>query len=421
MFLSGKSRVDDRGKVMDVRDPTLCVALLEEDGVPFKSLVPPVHRASTIVFPTIEAYQTRRERIYDGYSYGLYGTPTSRGLEKRISLMEGAVRTLVLPSGFAAIALVTLSSVKPGQRVLFPDSVYDTVRPFAEHLLGSIGVQSTYYDPMVGARVAELLNEDVALIWVESPGSMTLEVQDVPAIVAAAHKRGVVVAADNTWATPLRFKPLAHDVDFSVCAISKYLSGHSDVVMGSIAVRDEPTYRRLKDYSRYLGYGVSADESSLVLRGMETLAIRLDRCEQSALILANWFAAHDDVLEVRHPALPNSPGHDIWKRDFAGATGLFSVFLAPWTRSYLAEVIESLKLFAIGASWGGTRSVVALLDRTPLRTATALAHDGPIARFSIGLEAVEDLQSDLSQAFRILQQRKLEHDEGAARTSAVHS
>ncbi|MCA1652799.1 MAG: PLP-dependent aspartate aminotransferase family protein [Sphingomicrobium sp.] len=403
---------------MDVRDATLCLKSLGEDGIDFTSLTVPVNRASTIVFPTVEEYQKRRQAIYDGYSYGLYGTPTSRALEHRIALIEGAARTLVLPSGFAAITLTTLACVQTGQRVLFPDSTYDTVRPFAEQFLAGLGICSSYYDPMIGAGIADLLEEDVALVWVESPGSMTLEVQDVPAIVQATHKRGIKVAADNTWATPLRFKPLAHQVDFSVYAISKYLGGHSDVVMGSISMSDPALYRRLKDFSRYMGYGVSADESSLVLRGIETLAIRLDRCEQTALRLARWVAEQSPVVEVRYPALPTNPGHYIWKRDFSGGTGLFSIFLAPWARPFLAEAVESLELFAIGASWGGTRSVVAVLDRPPVRTATVLAHEGPIIRLSIGLEDAEDLHADLARAFALLKRR---HDEEVADDRAVQA
>ncbi len=395
---------------MEMHDSTLCLNAIADDGVGFASLTVPVHRASTVVFPTVEEYQKRRGAIYDGYSYGLYGTPTSRNLEHRIALIEGAARTLVLPSGFAAITLVTLAFVQTGQRVLFPDSIYETVRPFAEQFLSGLGIRSTYYDPMIGAGIADLLEEDVTLVWVESPGSMTLEVQDVPAIVKAVHARDIKVAADNTWATPLRFKPLAHDVDFSVYAISKYLGGHSDVVMGSISMNDPALYRRLKDFSRYMGYGVSADESSLVLRGIETLAIRLDRCEQTALRLAEWVAEQPSVVEVRYPALPSNPGHDIWTRDFSGGTGLFSIFLQPWTRPYLAEAVESLKLFAIGASWGGTRSVVAVLDRPPLRSATVVGHDGPLLRLSIGIEDADDLHADLKRAFALIDRR---HDERA--------
>jgi cystathionine beta-lyase len=403
-----------------MRDATLCLKAIEDDGLPFASLVPAIQRASTIVFPTVEAYQTRREAIYDGYSYGLYGTPTSRTLETRISLLEGAERTLVLPSGFAAITVTTLACVQSGGRILLPDSTYDTVRPFAERFLAGLGIRATYYDPMIGAGIADLLEDDVGLVWVESPGSMTLEVQDVPAIVEAAHRRGAKVAADNAWATPLRFKPLAHGVDFSIGVLSKYIAGHSDVVMGSISVSNAAAYRRLKDFTRYMGYGVSADESALVLRGIETLAIRLDRCEQSALSLAQWVFGQEGVADVRYPGLPSSPGHELWRRDFSGGTGLFSIFLEPWTRPYLAEAVESLELFAIGASWGGTRSVVAVLDRPPLRTATVLGHDGPIVRLSIGLEDVDDLRSDLARAFDLLRLRgDGERAQGAVGQSAV--
>lgn len=382
-----------------MRDPTLC--LTPGDGLegPFESLAVPVHRASTIVFPTVEAYQRRRDEIYDGFSYGLYGTPTSRELETRLAKLEGAARTLALPSGFAAISLTTLACVAPGRRVLFPDTTYDTVRPFAERFLASLGILSSYYDPLVGGGLADLLTDEVALVWVESPGSMTMEVQDVPAIVEAAHARGAKVAADNTWATALRFKPLAHGVDFSVCALSKYVAGHSDVMMGSVSVADVELYRRLKDYSRFLGLGASADESSLVLRGLETLAIRMDRAEQTAHRLADWVSGQPGVAEVRFPPFPTTPGHELWKRDFTGGAGLFSVFLEDWTRPVLAEAIESLRLFAIGASWGGTRSLVAVLDRPPLRTASAMPHDGPVVRFSVGLEDADDLLEDLSGAF----------------------
>ena len=382
-----------------MRDPTLCVTPGGDRLAAFQSLSTPVHRASTVVFPTVAAYQGRRDEIYDGFSYGLYGTPTSRELEARLARLEGAARTLALPSGFAAIALTTLAAVPRGGKVLFPDTIYDTVRPFADRFLASLGIGSAYYDPLIGGGIAEFVSEDVALVWVESPGSMTMEVQDVPAIVAAVHARGAKVAADNTWATPLRFKPLAHGVDFSICALSKYVAGHSDVMMGSVSVSEVEQYRRLKDYSRYLGYGVSADESSLVLRGLETLAVRMDRAERTALQLATWAAGQDWAAEVRFPPLPGDPGHDLWKRDFTGGAGLFSVFLHEWTRPELARAVEALELFPIGASWGGTRSLVAALDRPPLRTAAPLAHQGPVVRFSAGLEDAEDLQADLARAF----------------------
>ena len=382
-----------------MRDETLCLQNVRRTAAEFESLVTPVHRASTIVFKTVEAFQARRQGIYDGYSYGLYGTPTSRALEVQLAKLEGASKTLVLQSGFAAIVAVTLSCASAGQKVLFPDNAYETVRPFAETFLAGVGITAVFYDPMLGAAVSDLFTEDLALIWVESPGSVTMEVQDVDAIARAARARGVRVAADNTWATPLRFKPLNHGVDFSVGAASKYIGGHSDVVMGCVSVVDDGLYRRLKDFSRFLGYGVSADECSLVLRGLETLAVRLERSEASALALAQWFAQQPYVTEVRYPALVGNPGHDYWKQAFSGATGLFSVFMADWTREILAEAVESLELFAIGASWGGTHSVVAVMNRAPPRTATRLDHEGPVLRFSIGLEHLDDLRADLARGF----------------------
>jgi len=382
-----------------MRDPTLCVTPGQGLAAAFESLAVPVHRASTVVFPTVAAYQGRRDEIYDGFSYGLYGTPTSRELETRLARLEGAQRTLALPSGFSAIAVTTLAAVSPGQEVLFPDTTYDTVRPFADRFLAGLGIRARYYDPMLGAGLADHLDDETALVWVESPGSITMEVQDVPAIAAAAHARGARVAADNTWATPLRFKPLAHGVDFSVCALSKYVAGHSDVMMGSVSVADVDLYRRLKDHSRFLGLGVSADESSLVLRGLETLAIRMDRAAASAERLAAWAAGQPGVAEVRFPALASNPGHAVFRRDFSGGAGLFSVFLEAWTRPVLAEAIEALQLFPIGASWGGTRSLVAVLDGPPTRTVAPLSHSGPVVRFSIGVEDPEDLQADMAAAF----------------------
>lgn len=385
-----------------MHDETLCLQPFEADDAGFDSLVTPIHRASTVVFPTVEAYKRRREAVYDGYSYGLYGTPTSRTLETRLAVLEGAARSIVVPSGFAAIVLTTLACVGAGQRVLFPDNAYDPVRPFASKFLAGLGIRSTFYDPQLGAAIAPLLSDDVALVWMESPGSVTLEVQDVPAIVAAAQARGVRTAADNTWATPLRFRPLAAGVDFSICAVSKHVSGHSDVVMGAVSVSDQALYRRLKDMARFLGYGVSPDDCSLVLRGLETLAVRLNHGEASALTLALWLAQQPYVREVRHPALETHPGHAFWRRDFSGSTGVFSVLLEPWTRPALDGAIEALALFAIGASWGGTHSLVAVFDDAPLRSATDLGHDGPLIRLSIGLEHVADLQADLTQGFAAL-------------------
>ncbi|WP_066112252.1 MULTISPECIES: trans-sulfuration enzyme family protein [Sphingomonadales] len=384
-----------------MNDETKCLKVTVPEGK-FASLSVPVHRASTIVFDSVAAYQARRSQMYDGYSYGLYGTPTSRTLEKAIANIEGADRAIVVSSGFAAITLVTLALSQAGKRVLFPDNVYDTVRPFADKLLSRYGVRPVYYDPLMGGRIAELLDADVSLVWLESPGSMTLEVQDMPAIAAACRARGIPTAADNTYATPLRCKPLDLGVDISVCAVSKYISGHSDLVMGSIALRDEARFRLLKDHARMLGQGVSADEASLALRGLETMAVRLERIERTTLSLLDFVISRPGVSEVRHPALSHNPGHAEWLRDFSGSTGLLTLFLEPWTRPVLAQAIEAMDQFAIGASWGGTKSVVAVLDALPLRTATNVSHDGPLVRFSIGLEHPDDLISSMNKGFDVL-------------------
>jgi cystathionine beta-lyase len=374
----------------------------------FQSLSFPVFRGSTVVFPTVEAYQRRRESFYDGYSYGLYGTPTSRALEARIASLETGAKTLVVPSGLAAIVLTILAVAKAGDQVLLPDSVYDPVRTLSDNFLSFLGIQVGYYDPLIGGDIAALLDGRVKLVLVESPGSATMEIQDMAAIVSAAQANGSRVAADNTWATPLRFKPLDMGIDFSICAISKYLGGHSDVLMGSVTVRDEVLYRRLRDVSRYLGYGVSPEDCSLVLRGIETLPVRLDRSEANALAIAKWFEERPEIANVLHPALPSHPGHELWQRDFLGSSGLFSIILQPWTRPHLASVIESLEFFSIGASWGGTKSIVAVMDPLPVRTATRMTEQGPLVRFSIGLEHVDDLLADLERAFRLLEAEMVE-------------
>lgn len=392
-----------------MHDDTRCL-LAGDNGaqIGFQSLSVPVHRGSTVVFPTVEAYQRRREVFYDGYSYGLYGTPTSRTLEAQVASLEDGLKAVTVPSGLAAIVLTTLAAAKAGDRVLVPDSAYDPVRTVSDNFLAFLGIEVTYYDPLIGGGIAALLDDRIRLVWVESPGSITMEIQDVRAIAAAGHARGVLVAADNTWATPLRFKPLQMGADFSVSAISKYLAGHSDVLMGSIAVRDKALYRRLRDVSRYLGYGVSPEDCALALRGIETLAVRLDRAEASALKIARWFEQRPEVVEVLHPALPSHRGHELWQRDFSGASGLFSVVLQPWLRDRLASAIEALELFSIGASWGGTKSIVAVLDTAPIRSVTAGNDRGPFVRFSIGLEHVDDLLADLEKAFRPLKAEALE-------------
>lgn len=375
-----------------------------DDPAAFRSLAPAVHRGSTVVFGSVAEYAGRRDRFYDGYSYGLYGTPTSRDLERRIAALEGAARSFVVPSGMAAIALVTLAVAGAGgAHVLFPDSAYDPVRTMASTLLSPLGVEAGFYDPLAAGGVARCINAATRLVWVESPGSVTMEVQDIPAIAAAARDAGALVAADATWATPLRCRALDLGADFAVNALSKYLNGHSDVLMGAVSVRDEALYRRLRDVARALGHGVSPDDCALVTRGLETLEVRLDRAEATGLRLARWLGRRPEVAAVLHPALPSCPGHAIWRRDFRGASGVFSVVLQPGARARLAAAVGALRHFAIGASWGGTRSLVAPIDPPPLRTAVPWpASAGPILRFSAGLEDPALLEADLAHAFGLL-------------------
>ncbi|MCC7273565.1 MAG: PLP-dependent transferase, partial [Alphaproteobacteria bacterium] len=339
-----------------MQDLSRCVhhPAVSQEG--YASLTVPTHRASTIVFPDGEAYARRRQRGPDGYTYGLSGTPTSRTLEAQLSLLEQGERTVLVPSGQAAITVVLLSVLLPGDRVLIPDTVYPPVRGVCADYLAPRGIAHTVYDPMIGAGIADLIDARTRLVWIESPGSTTMEIQDVPAIAAAAHAGGALVGCDNTWASPLLFKPLAHGADFATEALTKYVGGHSDLLLGSISVRDVALHRRLKDTMRMIGIGVSPDDCALALRGIETMGVRLAHMGRVALDLARHLAASPAVARVLHPALPGCPGHAIWRRDFAGASGVFSVVLRPEAAPRLQAALSRLRLFAIGASWGGTRS-----------------------------------------------------------------
>ncbi|MGE0715447.1 MAG: cystathionine beta-lyase [Alphaproteobacteria bacterium] len=382
-----------------MRDLSRCVHHPAADQAGYAALTVPTHRASTIVFPDARSYAERRLRGPDGYTYGLAGTPTTRTLEAQITMLEGGVRTLLVPSGQAAITIILLSVLMPGDRVLIPDTAYPPVRSFCTNYLTPRGIDFAVYDPMIGAGVGDMIDERTKLVWVESPGSTTMEVQDIPAIVAAAHARGALVGCDNTWATPLLFKPLAHGVDFSMMALTKYVGGHSDLLLGSIAVRELAQHRRVKDTIRMLGIGVSPDECALALRGIETMGVRLAHMGRVGLELAAMLSKHPAAERVLHPGLPGCPGHDNWKRDFAGASGVFSVVLKPETEPRLEAALSAVELFAIGASWGGTRSLLAPMSVKSERSVTPWTEDGTILRISVGLEDPADLAQDLTRLF----------------------
>lgn len=369
----------------------------------FATLTVPTYRASTIVFDDAKAYAERKRRGPDGYTYGLHGTPTTRTLEAQLSALEQAERTVIVPSGQAAITIVMLTVVLPGQKVLIPDTAYPPVRGFCVNYLKPRGIEHEIYDPMMGARIADLIDERTALVWIESPGSTTMEFQDVPEIIRVAHEKGALVGCDNTWATPLLFKPLVQGADFSVEAITKYVGGHSDLLMGSISVRDVALHRRLRDTTRMIGIGVSPDDCALALRGLETMGVRLAHMGRVSTEIAQRLACFPAIDRVLHPALPSCPGHEYWKRDYTGASGVFSVVLRPSTDTLLETALSAMQIFSIGASWGGTHSLIAPMYVKTDRVVTPWAQEGAILRISIGLEDEADLWADLDVFFHSLE------------------
>lgn len=385
-----------------MRDNSLCVHHPEVSQQGFASLAVPTYRASTIVFRDAQDYADRKYRGPDGYSYGLHGTPTTRTLEAQLSALHGAERTLLLPSGQAAITAIFLAVLMPGDTVLIPDTAYPPVRGFCANYLAPRGINHVVYVPMIGAGIDALIDDRTRLVWLESPGSTTMEVQDMRAITAAAHARGVLTGCDNTWATPLLLKPLDHGCDFVMEALTKYVGGHSDLLLGSVSVRDLALRQKLKDVMRMIGIGVSPDEAALALRGIETMGVRLAHAGRVALEFACRLDGLPGVARVLHPALPDCPGHAFWKRDFAGASGVFSVVLRPETEPALNAALSAMKVFSIGASWGGTRSLVAPMSVKADRSAAPWTEDGTILRISVGLEDPEDLWADLDGLFHAI-------------------
>ncbi|RJF99297.1 cystathionine beta-lyase [Noviherbaspirillum saxi] len=363
----------------------------------FSSLSTPVHHASTVVFDTVDAYQNRGARRYDGYTYGLSGTPTSMVLAHRVAQLEASHHQAVLtPSGLSAISLVYLSCLRQGDHVLVSDNVYGPSRHLCLNVLQGMGVEISFYDALAGSGIESQIRSNTRLIWVESPGSITMEIADVSAIAAIGRKRGILVAADNTWAAGLHFKPLRHGCDISVQALTKYVGGHSDLLLGAIAVSNEILYRKIKDTAHSLGLGVSSQDCFLALRGLSTLSVRMRQHQASALEISRWLQQRSEIKKVIHPALASCPGHEIWRRDFSGSSGLFSIVLQPqYSKRSVDTMIERLRYFRIGASWGGAISLALPLDPSDLRTAAPWNEDGYLIRLSIGLENVADLIADL--------------------------
>lgn len=354
----------------------------------------PIYRGSTVLYPNVEELYARRQR----YVYGTKGTPTTDLLEEAWSELCGAAGTVLAPSGLSAIALAMFTVARAGGHVLVTDSAYRPTRAFCDSMLAKLGVETTYYDPLIGEGVGKLMRPNTIAIVVEAPGSQSFEMQDIPAISAVAREKGACVIMDNTWATPLFFPPHERGVDLAIEAGTKYLSGHSDLLLGLVSANAE-WWPRLRETYDTMANCAGPEDVFLALRGLRTMELRLREAERQGLALANWLKARPEVSRVLHPALPDDPGHAIWKRDFSGSSGLFSIVLKPASKKAVAAMLDSLELFGLGYSWGGFESLVVPFDCAPYRTATEWKPEGPALRFSVGLENIEDLQDDLDRGF----------------------
>jgi cysteine-S-conjugate beta-lyase len=369
----------------------------------FQSLAPATHRGSTVLFPNAAAVQDTWDQHAVGYTYGLYGTPTTLELAACICELENGYRTFVTPGGQAAISLINFAFLKTGDHILVPESIYYPNRKFSVEVLQRFGIELTFYAPTIGGGIASLFRKNTKLVWCESPGSISMEVQDIPAIAAAAHKVGVLVVLDNTWSAGIYFDAFAHGVDITMQALTKYVGGHSDFLLGSITVRDEAAYQKIGIAHQLLGFASSPDDCTLALRGLKTLAVRLAAIEKSALTLAQWLSTRQEIELVLHPALPSCPGHEFFKRDFTGSTGVFSiVFQKHFSKEQVHAFVNHLELFKIGYSWAGVTSLAVAYDFGPRPGRPDYGHR--IVRLNIGLEETSDLQADLEQSLARMKQ-----------------
>ena len=373
-----------------------------DDVIPdgFRSFVPPVARASTVVFPDLATMRALVWHNDNQWRYGLHATPTSLALAQRLAEIEGGTHALLQPSGLAAIMNVYFGIVKAGDDVLIPHNVYGPNADFGNWLAKDFGITARFYDPLVGAGIAELIQPNTRLIWIEAPGSVTMEVPDVRAITTVAQARGIATAIDNTYSAGLAFKPFEHGVDISVQALTKYQSGGSDILMGATITRNPELHKKLKRARMRMGIGVSADDASLVLRSLPSMKARYEAHDRTAFALAQWLKTRPEVTAVLHPALEDCPGHAFYERDFeGGAGGLFSiVFDGRYTPSQVDAFVEALELFSIGWSWGGAHSLAMPYNISSMRTASQWPHEGVLVRFYVGLEAEADLRADLERA-----------------------
>jgi cysteine-S-conjugate beta-lyase len=361
-------------------------------------LNPPVHRASTILYDSVEDYVARHSRLYDDVIYGLYGTETSFALAAAVAELEHGYKTVVTSSGTSAISLSLSAFLKAGDHLLVIDTAYRSTRRFCDEILAGYGVQVSYFPPDVGGAIADLLRPNTRMVFLETPGSLTFEMADIRAITQVTRARGIVTAIDNTWATPLLFRPIDHGVDVSIAAATKYLSGHSDVMLGTMTASNEAIFKKLKDSAARWGNVAGADDCYLVQRGLRTLDVRLERHQRTALALIDWLQQQPEVRKILYPALPSDPGHDIWKRDFSGASGLFGVLLDAITPEQTSALFNELRLFKMGASWGGFESLIVPAWPAPVRSCGPV-EEGALLRVHAGLESVSDLIDDLDAAF----------------------
>ena len=354
----------------------------------------PIYRGSTVLYPSVDAINKRDQR----YTYGTKGTPTSDALNTAWAEISGAAGSVAVPSGLAAVALALLATTKAGDHVLITDSVYRPTRVFAQDFLLRFGVTVSYFDPMIGSGIASLFKDNTSTVFTESPGSQSFEVQDVPAIAAEAHKRGISVIMDNTWATPLFFPPHEMGVDIAVEAGTKYLGGHSDLLLGMVTA-NESHWKRLRETYDLFAMCAGPEDMFLALRGLRTMHLRLKHAEQQGLAMAHWLKDRPEVDKVLHPAFADCPGHETWKKYFKGSSGLFSIILNPYSDKAVAAMLDGLELFGMGYSWGGFESLVVPFDCKTYRTATQWNPGGPALRLQIGLEDVEDLKQELDAGF----------------------
>ena len=352
----------------------------------------PVYRGSTVVFPSVDSMRNGKQK----YGYGRWSNPSTEALVDAIKVLEGAEEAVLTPSGLSACTTAILACVGSGEHLLVPDSIYGPTRHFCETTAKRLGIQTTYYDPLIGSGIKDLIKANTRAIFTESPGSHTFEIQDIPAITAIAYQNDVLVITDNTWATPINFKPLAAGSDISIMAATKYIVGHSDVLLGTVAAGPRAA-SLVKDFHFQFGIHTSPDDVTLALRGLRTLPVRLNMHESSALKVATWLEGRDEVLRVLHPGLPSHPQHDLWRRDFKGSTGLFSFITQEASYEAVEALLDDLSLFSLGYSWGGYESLAMTVDPQTLRTATTWDSPGHLVRLHIGLESPEDLIEDLRQ------------------------